>query len=344
MQVQCPACHARFILPDGVQEGALLRCSRCKEVFPLTMPEEAAAEATTGEARPQPAMPKEDPLPKLEAQRKKRGGNLWLVLVLLFVAGFFVAWQTMPEFREQVESVRTQMVKQINQIRGTNTDEGRADSAGGDSQDAKASGDVLVLQDITQYFLDNNKVGKLLVIEGYVVNMDDRPYKNIHVEGALIKDGKNYDTRLQKAGVKLARTQLSVMTEAEINAALADEKAIVVTNGHVPPQGRVPFTMVYPLNNVTVDEYAVKVGAAEPVVPVAPVTPTDGKDAGSTADSASDSTSGSASGRGGAPELADPPVVPGDVLPGKNAPTEGDAEPKAAPDAAPARMDEAARS
>ncbi len=299
MQVQCPSCRARFILPEGVKEGALLRCSKCKEVFPLTAPAPAAAA--------QASMPKEDPLPKLEAQKKKRGGMLWLILVLLLAAGFFVAYQTMPEFRDQVESIKQQIIEK-----------NAGQDKGASSKSEKSSEDVLVLQDITQYFLDNNKLGKLLVIEGYVVNMDDRPYKNIYVEGAVIKDGKNFATRLQKAGVKLAKTQLAVMTEAEINAALSDEKEIVVTNGHVPPQGRVPFTMVYPVNNVNVDEYAVKVGSSEPVVPADLKA---GSDKGQTEGQPDE---GKAEGVEAAPAPGDdlpiPPVVPEEPLPEKNAP------------------------
>lgn len=311
MQVQCPSCRARFILPEGVKEGALLRCSKCKEVFPLTAPEEAAGPAAAAQA----SMPKEDPLPPLQAQKKKRGGMLWLVLVLLLAAGFFVAYQTLPEFRDQVESIRQQIIEK-NSIQ----------DKGASSKSEKSSEDVLVLQDITQYFLDNNKLGKLLVIEGYVVNMDDRPYKNIHVEGAVIKDGKNFATRLQKAGVKLARTQLAVMTEAEINAALSDEKEIVVTNGHVPPQGRVPFTMVYPVNNVSVDEYAVKVGSSEPVVPADLKAGSEQAGGQPDADRAEGADAAPATGN----DLRVPPVVPEDAQPEKNAP---EAAPGAAPEA-----------
>lgn len=336
MQVQCPSCHARFILPEGVKEGALLRCSKCKEVFPLTSPEEAPAEAPETRAAPEASMPKEEALPKLQAQKKKRGGNLWLVLVLLLVAGFVVAYQTMPEFRDQVEAIKKQIIEK-------NAGEGKASSA----KNEPKTEDVLVLQDISQYFLDNNKLGKLLVIEGYVVNMDDKPYKNIYVEGAVMKDGKNFATRQQKAGVKLARTQLSVMTEAEINAALSDEKEIVVTNGHVPPQGRVPFTMVYPVNNVTVDEYAVKVGASEPVVPADKKAEAQAREQAEGQPEGDSQEQAAPAGEEGlegtqdpaAPDLSLPPLPsPEDALPEKAAPK---ADPETAPESAPEAIEPA---
>ena len=111
--------------------------------------------------------------------------------------------------------------------------------------------------------VDNSKVGTLLVIEGFVVNHDQQPRKNIHVEGAILKQRQAIDTRVQKAGVRLSNTQLRAMTEAELLAALENEEEQAIANAYVAPGARVPFTMVFQNAPAGVDEYAVKVGDSE---------------------------------------------------------------------------------
>lgn len=263
MQVTCPGCHSRFVLPDGVKDGSRLRCSVCKEVFVFERPKE---EPSAPLPAPEPAlsMPKESALPELSAPKKRGGAVLWLLLLVLLAVGFVVAYRTLPEFRAQVTALQERVL-------------GGKEAAKPGPTAPATTGEALVLEDVRQFYVDNSRIGSLLVIEGFVVNHDQRPCRNIHVEGAILKQRQTIDTRVQKAGVRLTNTQLRAMTEAEILAALDNEQEQALTNSYVAPGARVPFTLVFQDAPAGVEEYAVKVGESEPAdaasAPAAPAAP-----------------------------------------------------------------------
>ena len=257
MQVSCPGCHSRFVLPDGVKDGSRLRCSVCKEVFVFERPEEEPA-APASQPAPAVSMPKESALPELAAPKKRSGAMLWFLLLVLLLVGFMVAYRTLPEFRAQVTALQERVL-------------GAEDAAKPAPAAPAREEETLVLEDVRQFYVDNSRIGSLLVIEGFVVNHDQRPCKNIHVEGAILKQRQTIDTRVQKAGVRLTNTQLRAMTEAEILAALDNEQEQALTNAFVAPGARVPFTLVFQNAPAGVEEYAVKVGVSEPAdAPAAP--------------------------------------------------------------------------
>lgn len=141
MEVTCPGCQSRFLLPDGVKPGVRLRCSVCKTEFVFEEPRPAAdspaeeetklASAAPMDAAPQAAEaasdqpaqqePEEElgagafaeeqkpfspsdsvPLPELGVKEKKGHGLLVLFLILVIGAG--VAWFTVPQVRTQVQA------------------------------------------------------------------------------------------------------------------------------------------------------------------------------------------------------------------------------------------------
>ncbi|MFW5734223.1 MAG: zinc-ribbon domain-containing protein, partial [Oceanidesulfovibrio sp.] len=58
MIVQCPSCSTKYNLPDDkVKEGAKLRCSVCKNVFPLSGPADMEAPAEPAAPEPEPEAP-----------------------------------------------------------------------------------------------------------------------------------------------------------------------------------------------------------------------------------------------------------------------------------------------
>ena len=133
--------------------------------------------------------------------------------------GFAFAYRTLPEFRAQITALQERVL-------GNKTAAPQKPQAPA----AKAVEEALVLEDVRQFYVDNSKVGTLLVIEGFVVNHDQQPRKNIHVEGAILKQRQAIDTRVQKAGVRLSNTQLRAMTEAELLAALENEEEQAIAN------------------------------------------------------------------------------------------------------------------
>ncbi len=261
MQVTCPGCHSRFVLPDGVKDGARLRCSVCKEVFVFERPKEEPipmsnpVQAPKQAPLPEDTMPRESALPELTAPKKRGGLVFWLVLLLLLCVGFVYAYRALPEFRAQIDALQERVLGDKTAAPQKPQDKPAA---------AKPAEEALVLEDVRQYYVDNSKVGSLLVVEGYVVNNDQRPCKNIHVQGAILKQRQVIDSREQRAGVRLSNTQLRVMSEAELWAALENEQEQDVSNAYVAPGARVPFTMVFMNAPAGVDEYTVRVGTFEP--------------------------------------------------------------------------------
>ena len=72
MEIQCPHCASRFNLPEHLaRPGAKLRCSVCKTVFALQLPEPAPA--------PIPDLLPDD----VEQPRPRRRWLFWLMLLLL---------------------------------------------------------------------------------------------------------------------------------------------------------------------------------------------------------------------------------------------------------------------
>lgn len=265
MQVTCPGCQSRFLLPQGVKNGARLRCSVCRTEF--------SYEAPAVEENPVPApaaVPDERPLsfdkaatggslPEYGKPRKHGGGRLWLILLVLVCAGCVIAWQTVPEFRGQVMQLKQMIMPGASPTPPKSV---RSDQAARQSEQV-----MLILRDVRHYFVTNEQIGQVLVVEGNVFNQGLEPRANVSVEAALINKARQVTaSAVQKAGVRLSAFQLKVMSKAEIDAALNNEKEIALTNSKVLPGGQVPFMVVFFSPTQDVAEFAAKVRSSDPVI------------------------------------------------------------------------------
>jgi hypothetical protein len=125
---------------------------------------------------------------------------------------------------------------------------------------APAGIEKLSLQNVRQYFVENKKVGRILVVEGAVRNLFDEPRSAIRVEAVLIgRDKKVVEAKRQTAGAQLSHFQLQVMDKVEMEAALASEADISLTNANVPPGGDVPFMVLFYNPSADVAEFAAKI-------------------------------------------------------------------------------------
>ncbi|MDE5879150.1 MAG: zinc-ribbon domain-containing protein [Desulfovibrio sp.] len=236
MEVKCPQCASRFNLPDAAAKpGAKLRCAVCKTVFALPGAAPGAPQPDA-QAAPSKAPRKEtrkEPLPELGHKRKGRS-KLWLILLLLLLlagggAGayyyFFMNRETPPSEADIAKKV-----------------------------------ELLTMRNVRQYNVLNEKVGKVFVIEGRVVNEFPEPKELIALEGAIYdKDKKPLSVKKQLAGTQLSLFQLQVLSEKEMEAFLNNKVEILTNNTNVPPGGEVPFMILFYDPPDDVAEFGVKI-------------------------------------------------------------------------------------
>ncbi len=226
MEIKCPHCASRFNLPDGVAKpGAKLRCTVCKNVFPLE--ENPAAGAESNASRTESKLP--------EMKPKKRRGKLllWILLLLLLAGGggfgayyYFYLHKSPPKTEEDV-------AKNV---------------------------ELLTMRNVRQYNVLNEKVGKVFVIEGKVLNEFPKPKAFIELEGAIYDPAKKpLAVKKQLAGTQLSLFQLQVLSEKEMESFLNNKIEILANNTNVSPGGEVPFMILFYDPAANVSEFGVKI-------------------------------------------------------------------------------------
>lgn len=142
-----------------------------------------------------------------------------------------------------------------------------AETQGGDqAMDMAEQVKKISLESIKQYYVENDKAGRLFVIQGRAVNLFETPKELIEVEASLYDADNNVlDTRRIKAGNVLDLFQLQVLGKDEIETALSNEAGIGSNNINIQPGNHVPFMIVFFTPPDTLAEFNVRVVAARNV-------------------------------------------------------------------------------
>jgi predicted Zn finger-like uncharacterized protein len=221
MEIQCPKCASRFKLPEGLaRDGVKLRCSVCKAVFPYS-----ASDAGALEHPPESA--------GKDATKTKTGRRKALAVLLLAfgLAGGLLGyiWYGRQTPAPAPEDVAQKVAR-------------------------------LTMRNVRQYYVDNEKVGKIMVIEGKVVNEFPRPKALIAVEAAIYdKDKKPLSVKKQMDGTQLSLFQLQVLSEKEMESFLNNKIEILSNNISVPQGGEVPFMVLFYAPPPGVAEFGVRI-------------------------------------------------------------------------------------
>ncbi|MCR4667276.1 MAG: zinc-ribbon domain-containing protein [Desulfovibrio sp.] len=221
MEVKCPKCSSRFNLPDQVaKDGVKLRCSVCSHVFPLEL---KGAEEKEEEKLVLPEQKKS----------KKRVILLSVLLFLLCLAGA-IAWQFM--FSGDKEPGIASDIELANKVK------------------------LLTMRNVRQYIVENEKIGKIFVIEGKVVNEFPEPKELIAVEGAIYsRDKRVIATKKQRCGTQLSLFQLQVLSEKEMEAFLNNKVEILTNNINLKQGAEVPFMILFYAPEEEVAEFGVRI-------------------------------------------------------------------------------------
>ncbi len=288
MEVQCPQCQSKFQLPDAVvRPNVKLRCSVCQHIFRYQEPSLASAD-TLANAAPQEAPSSlaessfsgmeggaqqtfsggsdsgggslddfslDGPAPSLDKppteKKKKSKLFLSLMILLLCAVGAGGGWWYMKIYKPEAEQAV----------------QGAGQSSNLASTDASAeSASRITMHGVRQYYVKNEKVGSIFVVEGVVTNEFPVAKDLIEVEGALYDSNKAVlVSKKQWAGTTPSLFQLQVLGEEELESFLNNEIEILTKNTNVPPQGEVPFMVVFYNPPANVAEFGVRVVSAKDV-------------------------------------------------------------------------------
>lgn len=234
MEVTCPKCSSRFNLPDSVAKpGAKLRCSVCKEIFKLGDP---PASSASGEKAPSFDI---DFGEELSMNSGASGGRsrkfAVLVLLLCLLAGAGGAWWYFKMFlpSRQVAVPEISLEKKV---------------------------EMLTMRNVRQYYVNNEKIGQIFVIEGKVVNEFPEPKELIEVEATLYgMDKKALVSKKQLAGTSLSLFQLQVLGEKELESFLSNKIEILSNNTNIATGGEVPFMVLFYAPPQGIAEFGVRI-------------------------------------------------------------------------------------
>ncbi|WP_319541247.1 DUF3426 domain-containing protein [uncultured Pseudodesulfovibrio sp.] len=139
------------------------------------------------------------------------------------------------------------------------------EETGGDQETAPGESPAervrkIELKNVKQYYVPNEKVGNLFVVEGKAVNKFAVPKERIKVEVILYDETNNVLTsQAFLCGNVLSQFQLQVQTEKEIQDGLSSDVGILSNNTFIRPDASTPFMAVFFQPPTGVKEFMVKV-------------------------------------------------------------------------------------
>ncbi len=118
----------------------------------------------------------------------------------------------------------------------------------------------IVLQNVRQYYVTNEKAGQLFVIEGKAVNNFKSPKEMVKLEAALFDEkGNVLASKDILSGNVVSLFQLQVMTRQELESALTSQVGILTNNTNLATGAETPFMIVFFDPPEAVKEFGVKV-------------------------------------------------------------------------------------
>ncbi len=261
MKVECPECHVWFKIGDQLvkSEGSKARCSKCKAVFIIYPDLETGSE-------PQEELLAEEEFPGQEdesqqfsadeeiaydtsvvdtefantedgksSRKKNRVLFLFLFLVLIAVGGA-TAWFGYPLVQEFLQKSAP---KQEEPVKGD-------PASAPQPVTNKELVEKIILEDVRQYFVENEKTGQLFVVEGKVVNGFDDPRELLRLRATLYEEqGKFFLHKDFYAGNVISLFQLQILSQEELEAGLNAKVGILSNNINVQPGKKVAFMTVF---------------------------------------------------------------------------------------------------
>ncbi|MFP4429242.1 MAG: DUF3426 domain-containing protein [Desulfovermiculus sp.] len=257
MIIACPECKTKYRLSEEKvkSEGSRVRCSRCGHMFTVTPQDDLSASDFWGQ-KSSPARQSESdedlfstvPGREDDQARRRPRRRKWKILVfllfiaLVFGAGGYFYW---PQLKIWIPFISTHPESTIELNQKT---EGGVDTK------------AIALRDVRQYMVDNQNMGRLLVIEGRAVNTSESPKQMIKIMAMLFdKQGRRVAEKEFLCGNTASVYELQELTQEELKKILSAQAGILAINSHVPPEQELPFMTVFFEFPDQVAEFSLKV-------------------------------------------------------------------------------------
>ena len=264
MTVQCPNCNTKYRFDESrLQKDLKVRCIRCRHIFTPPFPDqdkdtfpeqppgvEASSQEAAGSSPEQQSRedmrvestPEEKPGAADTSRLKKIGAVL---LLLLIIAGSL--YLTLPRIAEHV------YIPFISSERDTEEMPRNEAFTERDVRD-------ISLENVRQYFVSNDNIGQMFVIEGRAVNDFDSPRARIKLRAVLYDDQEEVVQEKEfLAGNAASLFQLQVSSREELESTLTSQLGILTNNKHIDPGSSTPFMTVFYNPPEEVQEFALEV-------------------------------------------------------------------------------------
>ena len=278
MIVQCSNCGTKYNFEDSkFKDGVKVRCTRCKHVFKLSsldeedsgynLPDDVSEDFSLGakakkeqSASLKPEWDPDDmnvdiaPAPKMPVDRKTRikQAVIGLFLVLAIgLAGYLVF--TKFDSTVNIPFLTTQEQEKEKHEKTEFSEEDVKDIA---------------LENIRQFFVTNDKIGQLFVIEGQAVNNFQVPKSMIKLRASLYDAAGSAVVKKDfLCGNVATLFQLQVSSEDELESTLQSRMGIMSNNTNVEPGSSTPFMVVFYNPPDEVQEFGLEVIEAHDSAP-----------------------------------------------------------------------------
>ncbi|WP_028574228.1 DUF3426 domain-containing protein [Desulfonatronovibrio hydrogenovorans] len=276
MIVQCPNCNTKYNFDDSsLSDSVKVRCTRCKHVFkvsPLDDKDDSQFQDTDADfslgtkksrkKKEAEETPQWDPndlnvdlVPpvnkKLERRKAIRSGLISLAVIALIGLGLYYVLPRMDNSLS-ISFLDSQPPKE------EETDKEFTE------EDVKD----ISLDNIRQYFVSNDKIGQLFVIEGQAVNNFDVPKSMIKLRATLYNAQGNQEVSKDfLCGNVASLFQLQVSSQEELESTLQARLGILTTNKFIEPGGYTPFMVVFYNPPEEVQEFGLEVIEAHDPAP-----------------------------------------------------------------------------
>ncbi|PTN38334.1 DUF3426 domain-containing protein [Desulfonatronum sp. SC1] len=280
MLIQCPNCDTKYNLNEAAigPGGSKVRCIRCDHVFFVAPPGADSSQSSQGQGQArktgldQELKEDFDWLDEVEQEDNsgiKRGKDGYSIEIqaseepknrtmTYVVVGLVVAIILMASFLY----VQRTLGPVSSWFGGSSESEMVAEPKVLGPDDVH----LISLQNVRQYFVSNEKIGQLFVIEGKARNDFPEPMELFRIEASLFDAaGQVVERNEFLAGNSVSLFQLQILSEQELEAALSARVGILTNNTNIRPGMDVQFMVVFSNPPDTVQEYGLKViGAQHP--------------------------------------------------------------------------------
>lgn len=123
----------------------------------------------------------------------------------------------------------------------------------------------IALENVRQYYVNNEKIGQLFVIEGKAVNNFENPREMIKIQASLFDEtGVSLKSRDVLAGNTVSLFQLQVLSLEELESALTSQVGVLTNNTNLKPGQGSPFMIVFSSPPDAVKEFGLRVIESRP--------------------------------------------------------------------------------